>query len=75
MEIQTLIFARRSFPKARGRDEMGKDHDFKSDIVDETEKSWRLRPIRSGAVEVGGERTITITAGIKAGVCKVGRIR
>ena len=70
MEIQTLIFSKTKFPKRADATKWAKDHDFKSDSVDETENSWRLRQFDPGLCEAGGERTITITAGIKAGVCK-----
>jgi hypothetical protein len=70
MEVQTLIFAKSKFPKRSDATKWAEDHDFKSDSVDETENSWRLRQFDPGLCEAGGERTITITAGIKAGVCK-----
>lgn len=70
MEIQTLIFAKSKFPKKSDATKWAADHKFKADQVDETGESWRLRQFDPALCEAGGERTITITDGIKAGTCK-----
>jgi hypothetical protein len=40
---QTLIFSKAEFPKREDAVKWAREHDFRTDKVDETESSWRLR--------------------------------
>lgn len=72
--VQTLIFSKEIFDTAEQAKRWAEEHDFKSDKVDETETSFRLRQIDPDQFQEGSFRTIDITDGIKAviGVLKAG---
>jgi len=70
--VQTLIFSKDKFPTAESAKAWAKAHDFKSDKVDETEESWRLRQRDPGDFQEGSFRTITLTEGVKA---VIGRLK
>ena len=64
--VQTLIFSKDRFKTAAAARKWAKDNDFRSDKVDETEESFRLRQKDPGAFQDGSFRTITLTDGVKA---------
>lgn len=64
-EIQTLIFSKEKFNREQAV-KWAKDHDFKSDSVDETSTSFRLRQKEPSDFQDGSFRTIDITDGVKA---------
>jgi phage head maturation protease len=63
--VQSLIFDKSKFDRKQAED-WAKAHDFRSDKVDETEDSWRLRQREPGDFVEGSFRTIDITDGIKS---------
>lgn len=68
-EIQTLIFDKAKFETAAEAQAWAKDHDFRSDKVDETTDSWRLRQFDPGKCREGSFGTIDVTDGVKGVVC------
>lgn len=70
MEIQTLIFSKKKFSTASEAKKWAKEHDFKSDKVDETDTSYRLRQFNPDLCTEGSPRTIKLDDGIKAVTCK-----
>ena len=67
-DIQTLIFDKERFETRAEAVKWAKDNDFKSEKVDETEDSWRLRQFPPGDCKTGF-RTIEITDGVKGALC------
>lgn len=63
-QVQTLIFAKDKFPTASAARKWAKDHGFRTDKVDETENSFRLRQRNPG--DFVRLRTITLTSGVQA---------
>jgi ClpP class serine protease len=61
---QTLIFSKAEFPKREDAVKWARDHDFRTDKVDETEHNWRLRQRDPG--DFARFRTITMTTGVQA---------
>lgn len=72
MEIQSLIFSKSDFTKDQAV-KWAKDHDFRSDKVDETENSYRLRQFEPGECTPNTERTVPITTGLTSVMCKRGK--
>ena len=70
--VQTLIFSKEKFETAEAAKAWAKAHDFRSDKVDETDESWRLRQRDPGDFQEGSFRTITLTEGVKA---VIGRLK
>ena len=68
--IQTLILAKSTFPTVAEARKWVREHDFKSAGVDETDDSWRFRQIEPTKCQENTFRTITITDGVKAVVCR-----
>ncbi len=68
-EVQTLIFSKPKFDRA-GAIKWAKDHDFRSDKVDETSTSFRLRQKNPGEFQEGSFRTIELADGVKAVIGK-----
>ena len=71
MMVQTLIFDKETFETAADAKKWAKDHDFRSDKVDETENSWRLRQRNPNDFKEDSFRTISMGKGIKAVVGKL----
>jgi len=46
------------------------DHDFRADKVDETDESFRYRQFSPTLCREGSERTIELTKGVKAVICR-----
>lgn len=69
-EVQTLILSKENFPTRASAVKWARDHDFRSDKVDETEDSWRLRQLEPSACQEGSFRTIELTEGVKAVICR-----
>lgn len=66
MKIQTLIFSKDAFDSAAAAQAWAKQHAFRSDKVDETGDSYRLRQVDPSEFDESSFRTITITDGVKA---------
>ncbi len=64
--VQTLIFSKDRFKTAAAARAWAKENGFKSNKVDETETSFRLRQKEPGTFQEGSFRTITLTDGVKA---------
>lgn len=64
-EVQTLVFSKESFTRARAVS-WAKEHDFRSDKVDETSTSFRLRQREPDAFQEGSFRIISLTTGVQA---------
>lgn len=69
--IQTLVFAKDTFKSANAAQSWAKDHGFKSDGVDETGDSYRIRQRPPSAFVAGSFRTIAITDGVSAVIGKI----
>ena len=64
-EIQTLIFDKARFTRQEAI-EWAREHDFRTDKVDETSSSYRLRQKEPSEFLEGSFRTIELTTGVKA---------
>lgn len=64
--VQTLIFSKDQFKTAAAARSWAKENGFRTDKVDETESSFRLRQKNPGTFQEGSFRTITLTSGVKA---------
>ena len=71
-KVQTLIFNKEVYKTTEAAKKWAKDHDFKSDKVDETEDSFRLRQRNPSDFVPNSFRTITLDKGIKA---VIGRLK
>ncbi|KKM79449.1 hypothetical protein LCGC14_1349820 [marine sediment metagenome] len=69
-EVQTLILNKEEFPTRADAVKWARDHDFRSDKVDETEESWRLRQFAPGRCQDGSFRTIELTDGVQSVICR-----
>ena len=69
--LQTLVFDNRDWTRERAV-EWARNHDFRSDKVDETSTSFRLRQRDPDDFQEGSFRTINITTGLKA---VIGRLK
>ncbi len=72
-EVQTIILSKEKFETAEDATKWVTDHDFRADKIDETENSFRFRQFNPGEYNDGSERTIEITDGVKAVICKRGK--
>ena len=70
--VQSLIFDKGKFTRSAAT-KWAQDHDFRSDKVDETGESIRLRQRSPGDFTPGSFRTITLTAGVMAVIGKLKR--
>jgi len=70
--IQTLIFLKEKFKTAEAAKKWAADHDFKSDKVDETKDSFRLRQKDPEDFDSNSFRTIDLEEGVKA---VIGRLK
>lgn len=68
--VQTLIFSKEKFSKEAAVS-WAKDHDFRSDKVDETEDSFRFRQRDPNDFKEGSFRTIELSSGIQAVIGKL----
>jgi len=66
MVVQSLIFSKETFDDAEAARDWAEDHGFKTDKVDETETSFRLRQREPGEFRGGTLRTIDLTDGVQA---------
>jgi len=64
--VQTLIFSKEKFAKAEDAKAWATEHDFRSDKIDETEDSWRLRQRNPEDFEPGSFKTIELDEGVQA---------
>lgn len=74
-EVQTVILSKKKFKTLADAKKWVKEHDFHISKVDETNDSWRFRQFNPDRCKEGSFRTITLTSGVKAVVCrpKVGK--
>ena len=68
--IQTLILSKDRFDTLESARTWVDDHDFNSDKVDETEESFRFRQFAPGECQEESFRTIEITEGVNAVICR-----
>ena len=69
-EVQTVILSKETFETLKEATKWVRDHDFKADKVDETENSWRFRQFAPGLCQENSFRTIDITDGVNAVICR-----
>ena len=69
-EVQTIICSKEKFKTQEEAATWCKEHDFKADKADETENSYRFRQFEPSACQDDTERTIDITEGVQAVICK-----
>jgi hypothetical protein len=71
-EVQSVICAKSKFDSAEAAAKWCREHDFKGSVegVDETEESYRFRQFDPGACQEDSHRTIELTEGVKAVICK-----
>lgn len=69
-KVQTLICSKKRFEGANDAKKWANDHDFRSDKVDETEDSWRLRQMEPSMCREDSFRTINLDDGVDAVVCR-----
>lgn len=69
-EVQTVICAKEVFKTEQDAKTWVTSHDFRADKVDETDDSFRFRQFEPSACQTDTFRTIDITDGVKAVVCK-----
>jgi hypothetical protein len=71
MTVQTLILNKENFKSVKEAKKWASDHNFKSDKVDETNDSYRIRQKDPGEFKEGSLRTIQLKPGVKAVVGKM----
>lgn len=71
MVVQTLIFSKDSFKTKEEAAKWAQEHNFRSDKVDETSDSFRLRQRDPNDFDDTSFRTIDLTDGVKAVVGKL----
>ena len=69
-EVQSLVVSKGSFDDLAAAKKWIADHDFLSDEVDETKDSWRFRQFSPGDCQDDSFRTIDLSEGVKAVICK-----
>jgi len=69
-EIQTIILSKEKFPAIADAEKWAEDNGFRHDKVDETESSWRFRQFEPGMCQEDSFRTIELTEGVSAAICK-----
>lgn len=70
LDIQSLIMSKERFKDSKSAKNWAKDHGFKSNKVDETEDSFRLRQFEPNVCKNGSFRTFELTNGVKAVGCR-----
>lgn len=68
--VQTVILSKENFPTEADAREWITAHDFHAEKVDETEDSWRFRQFEPSECQEGSFRTIDLTDGVKAVICR-----
>lgn len=68
--VQTLIMSKERFETLEEARSWVTDNDFSADKVDETENSFRFRQIAPGACQEESFRTIELTEGVSAVICR-----
>lgn len=69
-EVQTVILSKDEFPTREEAESWIRDHDFHAEKVDETENSWRFRQFEPGECQGDSFRTIELTEGVSAVICR-----
>lgn len=69
-EVQTVICSKERFESAEEARTWCREHDFRVDKVDETEDSYRFRQFDPSRCQEDTFRTITLTEGVKAVICR-----
>jgi len=70
-EVQTLILSKKVFKTKEEAVKWVKDHDFKAGKIDETDETFRFRQFMPDKCKGGSFRTIRITRGVKAVICRL----
>lgn len=69
-EVQTIICDKEVFETSEEAAKWCKEHDFKSDKVDETEDAFRFRQFDPESCQNDSFKTIDITDGVKGVICR-----
>lgn len=69
--IQSLLCSKSRFETAGDAAIWAREHQFRADKVDTTAKFYRFRQLDPARCQSGTERTITLTSGVEAVVCKL----
>lgn len=69
-EVQTIICSKDKFDSSEAAAKWCKEHDFRADKMDETEDSFRFRQFEPSKCQEDSFRTIDITEGVKAVICR-----
>lgn len=68
--VQSVICSKENFETQDAAAAWVTEHDFRADKVDETEDSWRFRQFAPGLCQEDSFRTIELTDGVKAAICR-----
>ncbi len=68
--VQSLIMDKKTFETRAEAITWAREHDFKANKVDETEDSWRLRQLEPSVCDEASFRTIDLTKGVQAVICR-----
>ena len=68
--IQSLILSKKKFPTEAAAKKWVTDNGFKAGAADETENTWRFRQFNPDQCKAGSFRTIRLTDGVQAVICK-----
>lgn len=68
--VQTLILSKERFETREEALNWARDNDFKTDKLDETEDSWRIRQLDPSVCREETFRTIPLTEGVQAVICQ-----
>ena len=68
--IQSLILSKQVFPTKSEAQKWCTDNDFKAGEPDETDNTWRFRQFDPDQCKAGSFRTIRLTDGVQAVICK-----
>ncbi len=69
-EVQSLILNKSKFETEQEARDWAKDHDFKTDKLDETDDSWRFRQFDPDRCMSGTFRTIELDDDVSAVICR-----
>lgn len=69
-ETQTLILSKSRFETVEEARNWIRDNDFKDEKLDETDESWRFRQFPPGDCQDDSFRTIELTEGVSAVICR-----
>lgn len=69
-KVQSVICSKEVFSSAKEAAKWVKSHGFRTDKVDETTTSYRFRQMDPGSCQEGSFRTIKLTDGVSAVICK-----